>query len=132
MLCSMFRFALLPALALTLGCTDPRQACLSEATRDLGTIRALIADTEATVRRGYAIETEERTRIFTTFCLGNRTSNVGLSVCNSSQPVISRRPVAVDIGEERRKLASLQVRERELRASTASEIQRCELAYPAT
>ncbi len=113
-------------------CTNPREACISDATKDLRIVQGLVADTQATLERGYAIQTETRTVLYTDFCIGTGIRNGHFNFCNRAQPVTSRTPVAVDLDMERRKLRSLQRKERELKAKSASEIQRCELANPVT
>lgn len=120
------------SLTLLAACADPRQACINGATKDLSIVQDLISDTEATIERGYAIQTETRTVLYTDFCIGTGISNGHFSFCNRVQPVTSRTPVAVDLGAERRKLRSLKRKEAELKAKSANAIQRCELAHPAT
>ncbi len=109
-------------------CVDPGQACRKEATKDLQTVRALIEETEQTIARGYAIKTGSRNIAYTDFCLGTGHSNVGVSFCNRIEPVRTEKPVAVDLNEERRKLASLRQKEAELSRNSAIALQRCELA----
>lgn len=122
---------LIAPLLILAACTSPRDACLSDAVTDLKVVQALIADTEATIARGYAIQTETRTVIYTNFCVGTGLGGNGrFSFCNTAQPVTSRVPVAVDLNAERRKLASLKTKEAELRRSSLLRQQRCEQRYP--
>lgn len=117
-------------LGLAAACTDPHSACVDEATTDLRVVQDLIADTEATLERGYAIQTETRNVLYTDFCIGTGISNGNFQFCNRSQPVTSSRPVAVDLAEERRKLRSLKRKEVELRTKAARDVRRCELTHP--
>ena len=117
-------------VGLVAACADPKAACQSEATRDLTIVQALIADTQATIDRGYAIQTRERTVVYTDFCIGTGSRTGAFHFCNRAQPVISRTPVAVDLDAERRKLRSLQKKERELKRSSLLALQRCGLAHP--
>ncbi|MEP5762069.1 MAG: hypothetical protein ABJ327_22715 [Litoreibacter sp.] len=123
---SIFVFPIIVALA---ACASPQQRCVDGASKDLNIVQALISDTEATIARGYAIQTTERQLIYTDFCIGHGRRSVGVTWCNRSQPVIEKTPIAVDLDAERRKLNDLRVKEAELRSSTASEVQRCELAH---
>ena len=123
---------LIAPLAMLAACTDPRQACLNSAQQDLRVVRALIADSEATLERGYVIQTETRHVIYTDFCFGAHGHHVGYRFCDRVLPVTSKKPVAVDLGEERRKLKSLRVKERELERRTARDIRVCNQTYPAT
>ncbi len=122
----LLHLLILPLLATA--CVDPGQTCRKDATKDLQTVRALITETEETIARGYAVKTGSRNIAFTDFCLGSGSHNVGISFCNRIEPVQTKQPVAVDLNEERRKLASLKQKESELARSTASELQKCELA----
>ncbi|MFY0692876.1 MAG: hypothetical protein JXR14_13265 [Paracoccaceae bacterium] len=120
-------------VVLLAGCGDPRSKCIKDASKDLSVIQELIADTEATIARGYAIQTETRTVVYTDFCFGSHRYNRGsFQFCNRAQPVVSKEPVAVDLDAERRKLKSLREKEAELRRRTALDIQKCELANPGT
>ncbi|NNK78320.1 MAG: hypothetical protein HKP40_06370 [Litoreibacter sp.] len=122
---------LLFLVLLLAGCGDPRTKCIKDASRDLSVIQELIADTEATIARGYAIQTETRTVVYTDFCFGSHRYNRGsFQFCNRAQPVVSKKPVAVDLDEERRKLRSLRQKEEELRRRAALDVQKCELAHP--
>ncbi len=118
------------ALAVT-GCASAYENCLRQATRDLSVVRALISDTEATLERGYAIQTETRTVLYTDFCFGAGRNHGRFRFCTRAQPVSSRVPVAVDLDIERAKLRSLKVKEAELRRKSADAAQRCTLEHGA-
>ncbi|WP_051153806.1 hypothetical protein [Litoreibacter arenae] len=127
----MKRILIAPLLLLA-ACASPRDACLQDATKDLRIVQALIADTQATIDRGYAIQTETRTVIYTNFCVGTGLGSDGrFSFCNYPQPVTTKKPVAVDLDAERRKLRSLKAKETELRRESLLAQQRCELKFPA-
>lgn len=126
----MKRILLAPLLLLA-ACANPREACLQNAVGDLRIVQALISDTEATIKRGYAIQTETRTVIYTNFCVGTGIgSNGQFSFCNYPQPVTTRKPVAVDLSLERRKLHSLKQKEGELKRASLLKQQRCDLEFP--
>lgn len=115
-------------------CVDPRQACLNDAGKDLRIVRNLIDDTEATLARGYAIRSETRIVQYNTFCFdpSPQKGQRHYTFCGRSQPVTSRKPVAVDLGEERRKLRDLKRKEQELQARTRGAIESCERTHPAS
>ncbi len=126
----MVRFLIPVSILALAACSDPKTVCQQEATKDLGIVQALIADTQATIDRGYAIQTKERTVIYTDFCFGTGLHNGGFRFCNRAQPVVSRTPVAVDLNDERRKLRSLKQKESELKKRSLTALQQCEQAYP--
>ena len=111
-------------------CADPLQSCLDQADRDLRVVQDLIDDSEATLDRGYAIQTETRFVLYTDFCFGRGNRHGNFTFCKRTQPVTSRTPVAVDLEEERRKLRALKRKEVELQARTRSAVASCQSAYP--
>ena len=127
----MNRFLALSLFAALAACSSPRQECIAAASEDLKVVQSLIADTEETLARGYAIQTETRSVLYTDFCLGTGIGNGGFQFCNRTQPVTSETPVAVDLNEERRKLQSLKRKEAELQVRTARDLRRCDLTHPA-
>jgi hypothetical protein len=119
--------AMLPVLA---ACAEPRDACVSQATRDLNIVRDLISDSEATLQRGYAIQSQTRAVLYTDFCIGSGRKGGQFHFCNRVEPVTTREPVAVDLDAERRKLRSLKRKEAELAREAQLAVRRCELAHP--
>ncbi|WP_134016038.1 hypothetical protein [Litoreibacter halocynthiae] len=127
----LMRKILIVPLLLLSACASPRETCMQNAVKDLRIVQALIADTQATIDRGYAIQTETRTVIYTNFCVGTGIGSDGrFSFCNYPQPVTTKKPVAVDLDQERRKLRSLKAKETELKRESLLQQQRCELEFP--
>ncbi|RLJ51805.1 hypothetical protein BCF46_2029 [Litoreibacter meonggei] len=125
------RTVLIAPLLLLAACASPQDTCLQDAVKDLRIVQALIADTQATLDRGYAIQTETRTVIYTNFCVGTGIGGDGrFSFCNYPQPVTTKKPVAVDLELEKRKLRSLRAKEAELKRESLLKQQRCELEFP--
>ena len=96
-----------------------------DATKDLRTVNALIAETEANLARGYAIDREVETRPRLTFCTGHYHRHVGMSFCTDDYTVYRDRPVAIDPAAERRKLATLREQKARLEAAARPEIAAC-------
>jgi hypothetical protein len=126
----MLRFFAPLALLALAACDSPRDACEREATKDLSIVRDLIADTEATIERGYAIQTQTRAVLYTDFCIGTGSDGGRFRFCNRIEPVETKEPVAVDLTAERRKLSSLKRKERELAREAEFALRRCALSYP--
>lgn len=122
-------FALFGLLVLS-ACVSARDACEKDATQDLMILRDLIADTEATIDRGYAIQTKTRAVLYTDFCLGAGGHTGQFRFCNRIEPVETKEPVAVDLAAERRKLMSLKRKERDAARETEFALRRCALSYP--
>jgi hypothetical protein len=131
-------FALLACLA---ACATPQQACIAEATRDLRTLDRLIAETEANIARGFAIDTYQTTESRFVLCPGprrvitqpNGTQIVvddGPSYCWRDVTVTAERPRAIDVAAERRILASTRAeRARKARAAERA-VAECRVRFP--
>lgn len=125
---------LIAALAIPLvltACATPREQCLSAVSRDLVINERLIAQTERTLDRGFALRQEQRVREVTRTCRGVTES--GEEVRTRCPDVIVRDvtvPVAVDLNAERAKLASLRTRNAQLRAALPAAQNRCLALHP--
>ena len=120
------RFAVALLLtALVSACASPRERCIRAATQGLRTVDALIAETEATLARGYAYRTEPAGIAFGLNYCAYSGGNIGFGFCSANGTATRQRPVAVDIGEERRKLAELKQRRGELAAQSAPAVAAC-------
>jgi hypothetical protein len=116
---------LLLALPLLLAaCATPQQRCEIQATRDLRVVNGLIAETQATLQRGYALREEQRTRVGTTICYG-RHDNFGYGFCWGNDTYTRVRPVAVNLDEERAKLQTLLNKREELEVRARAQIEAC-------
>jgi hypothetical protein len=112
--------------ALTLAaCATPQERCVLNATKELRTVDGLIAESEANLARGYAIEREYERRPRLTFCAGGIRSNVGLSFCRDTDLYVRDRPVALDPEAERRKLALLRERKARLEVASSRAVAAC-------
>mgnify|MGYP005605951173 FL=1 len=90
----------LSAMLLT-ACEPVPSPCRSPATRELGTIQRLIADTEKAIARGYRIG--DRRGASLDVCLGSGSDNVGVRFCTDG----GTSRVAIDPAAEKRKLDGL-------------------------
>ena len=118
--------------ALVAACTTPQQRCVDTATRDLRNIDALIAETQANLQRGYAIERDTEVRPRLTFCTGyggfggyGRYYGTGVNFCTTQDVVTRTRNVAIDPAAEKRKLASLQQRRASIEPATQRALVSC-------
>ena len=114
----------LAALILVTACATPRQRCEIQATRDLRVVNELIAESQATLRRGYALREEQRTRFGTTICYGGG-GDFGYGFCWGNDTYTRLRPVAVDLDQERAKLQSLLQKREELEVEARAQIDAC-------
>lgn len=123
-----------PLLALALplllaACATPQQRCEAQATRDLRIIDGLIAESQATLQRGFAFQTVQNTRPVATFCWGGGRHNdpwgAGYGLCWNNTTYTTREPVAVNLDEERAKLRTLLNKREELEVQARAQIEAC-------
>lgn len=127
----MFRpIAALGALALLAACATPQERCIANANKQLTTLRALIAETEQNIARGYAIETQQTVRTSIQLCAGAGSRSTDLLLCQMAEPREKRVPVTIDTDLEKRKLAQMKAREVELSRALPAAYDTCERAYP--
>lgn len=134
-----------PATALLLigltlaACGTPQDRCIQRATKDLRIVNGLIEETEANLARGYAYETFEITRTRWETCYsparvrgpgGKPATAMVPRQCLEDYTDTVRRPVAIDLNVERRKLDSLRQKQRELNRQASAEIDACRRQYP--
>ena len=125
---------ILTGLVALTACGTPQQRCIGAATRDMRVVDGLIAETEANLARGYAIEEVVQLRKEFVDC--------GIPVptpdnpypqpeqCLQDVPYETRQPVAIDLNAEQAKLASLRSKRAEQGAEAAPRIAACEATYP--
>jgi hypothetical protein len=122
--------ALLAALGLA-ACQTPREACISEATRELRTIESLIRETEGNLQRGYAIETEQEVDVVRDFCNVELEDGADrLIPCDRTVVDEVERPVAIDLRDEQGQLDSLLERREILLGQQNARLRACVAAYP--
>ena len=122
--------ALIPVLALA-ACQTPREACLSEGSRELRTVESLIRETQGNLQRGYAIETDQEIEVIRTTCeVELEDGTEGRVPCDRTDVDEVERPVAIDFEEERAQLASLLEQRGRLLGQQQARQQACIAAYP--
>jgi hypothetical protein len=128
---------ILPALLMLTACGTPQEQCINRETRDLRVVERLIAQTQGNLDRGYGFE---EVTIYTTeyvYCTpgpifpdAEDTPPPERQLCLDEVPETVRRPVALDLAEEQRKLESLTQRRQELLGRAEQVIAACKAAYP--
>ena len=123
-------FTLVPLLALA-ACATPRQACIADATRDLGQITRQVAQAQDNIARGYAIDSRDEVRLERDTCRGETDDGVGFTYeCVTPRTV--RVPVRVPINAlaEQARLQSLLTQQAALQAQSQPAVQACIATYP--
>lgn len=124
-------------VALLAACGTPQERCIARETRDLRILDRLIDETEGNLARGYAIEeyTVEITVVGQCAVHGRigpdgTREPTRFEPCFDEREITRTRPKAIDLGLERQKLASLQVKRRDLARAAAAAIAACKAEFP--
>ena len=124
--------SLLLASAVALAaCQTPREACLSQGSRELRTVESLIRETQGNLSRGYALETRQEVDVIRTTCevkLDDGTT--GRVPCDRTDVDEVERPVAIDLVAERAQLDSLLEQRGRLLGQAQARQQACVATYP--
>lgn len=98
-------------LVVLAGCATPYERCVAPATGQLRTVDALIAETQANIARGFALERVRDIRYDLVPC---HDIDGLVRFCREPVAIERARPVAIDRTVEAGKLASLRARRAEL------------------
>ncbi|MEZ5687039.1 MAG: hypothetical protein R3D78_14655 [Paracoccaceae bacterium] len=129
------RLALFALIALA-ACGTPQEQCINRESRELRTVERLIAEVEGNLARGYAYEEYEvpvrdwdpcGVREIT---LPDGTVKHKTVMCLETRWETRERKVAIDPEAEKRKLAGLQAKRKELLPKVDAAITACKQAYP--
>lgn len=121
---------LLPITALA-ACATPREACINDARSNLRTLMALADQTERNIARGYAIAEVQDVRTLRKSCTGTTEDGDTFTFpCEETETFDREIPVAINIAEERAKLASIRERIAQEQIMVNSAVQRCVAVYP--
>lgn len=129
----MKRLLLLTFVALA-ACGTPQEQCISRNTRDLRTVERLIAESEGNLQRGYAFETVTVYEDYWTYCERPAPAEGEPAppprLCMDERAVTEKRPKAIDLNEETRKLDSLRAKRQQLTRQAEAVIAQCKAQYP--
>ncbi len=139
----MHRFALaLAPAALLAACATPQQRCIAEATQNLTVVNQLVAQLELDIERGYGVK---QTQVVTPMwrpCYRHdgwiepdhhgRPYFGGPQMCLEDTVRTVNTPVAIDLADAKRKLASLKQKQAELNHQAGPAIAQCQALYPQT
>lgn len=124
---------LVPALLILTACGTPQQNCISGATRDMRVVDRLIAETEANLQRGYAIEEQVISRTVWVRCQPQVQPGqpaAAPQMCLDDVDDVVSRPKAIDLNAEAAKLASLKAKRTAQARAAAPSIKACKAQYP--
>ncbi|MEL6595330.1 MAG: hypothetical protein AAFQ47_05305 [Pseudomonadota bacterium] len=121
------RFSPLILICLLAACASPYDRCVRSATDDANTLSELIAETEANIARGFAIDEQVSPRINYQYCFNAR----GVwTLCRKRDLQTKEVPVAIDLAAEERKLAGMRTKLEQLKTQAGRDIRACRAQFP--
>ena len=130
-----------PLFALVLlslaACGTPQERCIQRETRDLRIVDRLIGETETNLRRGYALEEVTVWRTQWVLCdvqprsaLKEGEAPPPPRMCLEDVADTVTRPKAINLAQEREKLAGLQDKRQDLARAAESASAQCRASFP--
>jgi hypothetical protein len=117
----MSRLAALAVLLILVACASPEEQCLRRAVPDTAALDREIAETEASIARGYRLDQGANVTVGLNLC--QATGNV--SLCLGGAREIPPKPVPIDRAVERQHLAHLKARRAEIVAASQRAMAAC-------
>ena len=121
----------LAPIALLVACASPQQQCLNNVTKELRVNAFLIAQTQANLNRGYAIDRQQRvTRGFDRCRERLADGTVTSTLCRTTQVREVNVPQAINLSVERDTLDQLLATRANLEKQAAAATTQCRALYP--
>lgn len=120
--------------ALLAACATPRQQCISNATSEVRQVRNALLTAQENVARGYAIHKQSVPYTVQRICyrIDPATSASVPYPCPQTAYRIQTTPVAIDVAQERVKIAEYKRILPRLAATAETKVRQCEAAFPET
>ena len=123
----MYRaFVLTTGLLALAACDTPRERCEANVDGNIKALKEAIADSEANLARGYGLQTEVEPNFYYGLCIGGDR----IETCLKQDLQRKSKPVAIDLDEERRKLASAKARLAQEERARSTALAQCAAQYP--
>lgn len=131
----MKRLSLILGCVLVAGCGTPQERCIAGATRDLRIVDRLIVQTQGNLDRGYALVDVERSTDRWVICAPGRpatatTPALAPQMCLQEYDYTVTEPRAINLADERVKLAELKKKRVLLDKASLPAVASCKLAHP--
>jgi hypothetical protein len=122
-------------LLLLAACATPQERCINSATREVRILDRLIGEVEGNLARGYALEEVILTRQRWVMCHpGTPATKTEPAqppqMCLTEHDYTEMRPKAINLADERVKLAEMRKKRGTLARAAASEVTACKRLHP--
>lgn len=116
-------------------CGTPQERCIATATREVRILDRLIGEVQGNLDRGYAIEEVVLTRTRWVLCRRGRaatatTPAIAPELCLRDYDYTETRPKAINLADEREKLAEMKAKRVALARSAEKAVASCKLTHP--
>ncbi len=123
----MYKALPLALFLILAACATPQQKCIADASAEHDGLVAQAQVLRGNIDRGYAIHRQDVPYTY----LGTCYYSTGEAYpCMQTRTRVQETPVAIDVAEERRKLAAVEARIPAVRARTDAAIAQCRIAHP--
>ncbi|WP_050518387.1 hypothetical protein [Pseudorhodobacter antarcticus] len=122
-------------LALLAGCGTPQERCIASATRDARILDRLITETQGNIDRGFAYVEVQRSRTVWVVCVPAQAATAtspaqSAQMCMDDQYYTETRPQAINLADERVKLAEMRKKRAELERAAVRDVASCKAQHP--
>jgi hypothetical protein len=122
-------------LALLAGCGTPQERCIASATRDARILDRLITETQGNIDRGFAYVEVQRSRTVWVVCVPAQAATAtspaqSAQMCMDDQDYTETRPQAINLADERVKLAEMRKKRAELERAAVRDVASCKAQHP--
>ena len=118
----------LASVAMLSGCSTPQEDCISGATKDYRSLQASIAETSDNVSRGYAVHSQSVPYTYSGSCYDYNTQLY--YTCPQTGYRTQESPVAIDVNQERKKLAEFNKLLPKYKDRADRAVAQCKVQYP--
>jgi hypothetical protein len=122
-------------LAVLASCGTPQERCIATATRDARILDRLIGETQGNLDRGFAYVEVEMSRTVWVVCVPAQAATatspgVAAQMCLDDRDYTVTRPQAINLAEERVKLAEMRKKRAELERAAVRDVASCKAQHP--
>lgn len=116
-------------------CGTPQERCIASATRDLRILDRLIGEVQGNLDRGYALEEVVLSRTRWVICAPGRPATatepaIAPEMCLREYDYTETRPKAINLADEREKLAEMKAKRTSVARSTEKAVASCKATHP--
>ena len=123
----MKKYLAIGAAVMLSACVSEQQSCIGDAMRQVNSLQSKVNTAQQNISRGYAVHTQRVPYTYSGTCYDSAYNPYS---CPETGYRNEETPVAIDVAQERIKLASLQRQLTTARAASNAAVAQCRSLYP--